>query len=651
MGPDHKEAARENACAAAASGRVRRPRGDDPGQRQRHRVARRRPRGGLRGRARRHRRAEGGQRRRGALARRGDGAPRGAGAHPAVGHGRDAARRCSASARSPPPHRGWPCSSWAPTTSSRSCGARHVPGREPLLTSLSLALLAARRSGIAILDGVYNDVTDLDGFEAECRQGRDLGFDGKTLIHPGQVEPCNAVFAPSAEEVEEARELLAAWEAGAGRGRRDPPREDGGEPPRRDRPQGDRDRRGDPEPGLTPPRVGALRATSRSRPARRLAQRRPASRLLVVRCEHRATDGRSADRSSPTRGRRVRSATAAARRADRLRSRTVGRGRPPGRAPRPPADGATPRPPGPAAGPRTVDRLGHRRAPPSEPPSPTPTPTADSDAHADARRPTPDRRRRRTDDRAATPTTPSRHRRSRARPWSAATPGPKVLALQQRLEELGYWLGEPDGAFGSLTQQAVWAFQKSAGLERDGVVGPTDAAGARGRHPARRPRSAATASRSTSTARSCSSCAAATVRTDPQHLDRQRRGVHLDLGQPRHRDDAAGQVHASTGPSTARSPTRSAQLWRPRFFHRGIAVHGSRNIPPWPDSHGCARLSNAAIDMIWAARPDAGRQPRRRALTRGHRGAPHDRARPGTDKSDPLARCVTGRASSATLAP
>ena len=59
---------------------------------------------------------------------------------------------------------------------------------------------------------------DLEGFEAECRQGRDLGFDGKTLIHPGQVEPCNEVFAPSAEEVEEARELLAAWDAGAGAG-------------------------------------------------------------------------------------------------------------------------------------------------------------------------------------------------------------------------------------------------------------------------------------------------------------------------------------------------------------------------------------------------------------------------------------------------
>lgn len=96
--------------------------------------------------------------------------------------------------------------------------ARFVPGRAPLLTALSTVLLAARAAGVAVLDGVFNDVKDAEGFEAECRQGRDLGFDGKTLIHPGQVDPCNAVFAASADEVEDARGLLDAWEAGAGRG-------------------------------------------------------------------------------------------------------------------------------------------------------------------------------------------------------------------------------------------------------------------------------------------------------------------------------------------------------------------------------------------------------------------------------------------------
>jgi citrate lyase subunit beta/citryl-CoA lyase len=91
--------------------------------------------------------------------------------------------------------------------------AEHVPGRAPLLTSLSLALLAARAAGVAILDGVYNDVKNLDGFLAECRQGREMGFDGKTLIHPGQVDGANEAFAPSEQAVEDARGILAAWEA------------------------------------------------------------------------------------------------------------------------------------------------------------------------------------------------------------------------------------------------------------------------------------------------------------------------------------------------------------------------------------------------------------------------------------------------------
>jgi citrate lyase subunit beta/citryl-CoA lyase len=91
--------------------------------------------------------------------------------------------------------------------------AEHVPGRGPLQTALSLSLLAARAAGVAILDGVYNDVSDLDGFLAECRQGREMGFDGKTLIHPGQVEGANEAFAPSEQAVEDARGILAAWEA------------------------------------------------------------------------------------------------------------------------------------------------------------------------------------------------------------------------------------------------------------------------------------------------------------------------------------------------------------------------------------------------------------------------------------------------------
>ncbi len=96
--------------------------------------------------------------------------------------------------------------------------AEHVPGRQPLLAGLGLCLLAARAAGTAILDGVYNDVKDTDGFLAECRQGRELGFDGKTLIHPGQVEGANTTFAPSEQAVDDARGILQAWEDGRGSG-------------------------------------------------------------------------------------------------------------------------------------------------------------------------------------------------------------------------------------------------------------------------------------------------------------------------------------------------------------------------------------------------------------------------------------------------
>ncbi len=101
---------------------------------------------------------------------------------------------------------------------AKELSAEHVPGRQPLLAGLGLTLLAARATARGILDGVYNDVQDTDGFLAECRQGRELGFDGKTLIHPGQVEGANAAFAPSEQAVEDARGIVQAWEDGAGSG-------------------------------------------------------------------------------------------------------------------------------------------------------------------------------------------------------------------------------------------------------------------------------------------------------------------------------------------------------------------------------------------------------------------------------------------------
>jgi len=91
--------------------------------------------------------------------------------------------------------------------------AEHVPGRAPLLPGLGMALLAARATGKIILDGVFNDLDDTDGFAAECLQGRQLGFDGKTLIHPKQLEPANRVFAPDAAAVDHSRAIIAAFEA------------------------------------------------------------------------------------------------------------------------------------------------------------------------------------------------------------------------------------------------------------------------------------------------------------------------------------------------------------------------------------------------------------------------------------------------------
>jgi citrate lyase subunit beta/citryl-CoA lyase len=90
--------------------------------------------------------------------------------------------------------------------------ARLVPGRAPMLPWLMICLAAARAYGLDILDGVYNDLGDAEGFAAECRQARDLGFDGKTLIHPRQIEPCNQVFSPTPEEVDTARKIIAAFD-------------------------------------------------------------------------------------------------------------------------------------------------------------------------------------------------------------------------------------------------------------------------------------------------------------------------------------------------------------------------------------------------------------------------------------------------------
>lgn len=95
---------------------------------------------------------------------------------------------------------------------------RFRPDRLPMMTSLGLCLLAARAEGLIIVDGVYNAFKDSDGLEAECIQGRDMGFDGKTLIHPAQVEIANAAFAPSEDEVDLARRQITAFEEAEAQG-------------------------------------------------------------------------------------------------------------------------------------------------------------------------------------------------------------------------------------------------------------------------------------------------------------------------------------------------------------------------------------------------------------------------------------------------
>ena len=180
----------------------------------------------------------------------------------------------------------------------------------------------------------------------------------------------------------------------------------------------------------------------------------------------------------------------------------------------------------------------------------------------------------------------------------AGDKGPYVKEVQQRLSALGYWNGSADGVYGGLTSQAVMALQKAAGLGRDGVFGPaTRRALQNGVRPASR------------------------IGGTGIEIDKARQLLLVVRG---------GQVttilNTSTGSGeqyTSQGSTRTAltpagtfstfrsvnhldkgplgDLWRPRYFNGGIAVHGAGNVPGYPASHGCARVSNPAMDMIWAA--------------------------------------------------
>ncbi|MFV0464257.1 MAG: L,D-transpeptidase family protein [Nostocoides sp.] len=172
-----------------------------------------------------------------------------------------------------------------------------------------------------------------------------------------------------------------------------------------------------------------------------------------------------------------------------------------------------------------------------------------------------------------------------------------MRAVQQRLTELGYWNGPADGVFGGLTIQAVYALQKSAGLGRDGVIGPkTMAALTAGVTPT-------------------------PTLTDGIEIDKAKQILmvveggelvwtfNTSTGGGYSYTSSAGYPAIAATPGGTFSVYRSVDgvdvgklgaLYRPRYFNGGIAVHGAPYIPPYPASHGCARVSNPAMDFIWS---------------------------------------------------
>jgi peptidoglycan hydrolase-like protein with peptidoglycan-binding domain len=175
--------------------------------------------------------------------------------------------------------------------------------------------------------------------------------------------------------------------------------------------------------------------------------------------------------------------------------------------------------------------------------------------------------------------------------------GAEVVALQQRLTELGYWNGKADGNFGQLTQQAVYALQKAAGLGRDGVVGAkTKKALTEGVRPK---------------ARSASGRVVEINRKRQLLLlvddGRIEQAFNTSTGTYEHYE-YEGQTYLADTPAGKFRVSRQIDgwrdaplglLWRPKYFNGGIAVHGSHSIPPYAASHGCARLSIAAMNWIW----------------------------------------------------
>jgi lipoprotein-anchoring transpeptidase ErfK/SrfK len=171
--------------------------------------------------------------------------------------------------------------------------------------------------------------------------------------------------------------------------------------------------------------------------------------------------------------------------------------------------------------------------------------------------------------------------------------------LQQRLTALGYWNGKADGTFGGQTQQAVYALQKAAGLGRDGVVGPkTQKALDRGVRPKAR----------------SSSGRVVEISLKRQLLMLVDDGTvsqvfNTSTGSMEHYEQK-GQTFLADTPSGRFRVSRQIDgwrhaplglLWRPKYFNGGIAVHGANSVPPYPASHGCARLSISAMNYLWTS--------------------------------------------------
>jgi peptidoglycan hydrolase-like protein with peptidoglycan-binding domain len=176
--------------------------------------------------------------------------------------------------------------------------------------------------------------------------------------------------------------------------------------------------------------------------------------------------------------------------------------------------------------------------------------------------------------------------------------GPSVRALQQRLTSLGYWNGPVNGTFGDATEQAVWALQKAAGIPRTGIVDQaTESALVQGVTP--HPQS------------SSGYVIEIDLADDLIMFVTNGRVVHI-----LNTSTGGGYTYTQTGTTNvAITPTGHfainrtvdgtvtdtlGTLWRPRFFTGGYAIHGDTNVPPYPVSHGCARVSNEAINWIWA---------------------------------------------------